>query len=157
MPTDSTSQHQQERSSSQEGPSGRRKRESRAGTRSVSMLSPAQLERKRANDREAQRTIRQRTREHIENLEKQVSELSEHKEHLDEALQQNAALETEIEHLKQQLAAVTQQLQYTRSHSLESTTEPIPCPARSREDDSFLQSSTYTDLAIHSYTSRDDR
>jgi len=52
-----------------------KKRASRAGTRSVTTLSAAQLERKRANDREAQRAIRQRTKDHIENLERSVSDL----------------------------------------------------------------------------------
>lgn len=52
-----------------------KKRASRAGTRSVSTLSTAQLERKRANDREAQRAIRQRTKDHIDSLERTVSEL----------------------------------------------------------------------------------
>ena len=56
--------------------SGPRRRPSRAGTRSVTTLTAAQLERKRANDREAQRAIRQRTKDHIEQLERQVAELS---------------------------------------------------------------------------------
>lgn len=38
-------------------------------------MSAAQLERKRANDREAQRAIRQRTKDHIENLEKSITDL----------------------------------------------------------------------------------
>ncbi|KAK5170908.1 uncharacterized protein LTR77_004052 [Saxophila tyrrhenica] len=54
---------------------GSKKRASRAGTRSVSTLSAAQLERKRANDREAQRAIRQRTKDHIEHLERNISDL----------------------------------------------------------------------------------
>ncbi|KAF4548708.1 Hypothetical protein D9617_26g079230 [Elsinoe fawcettii] len=65
-------------SESESKPSGSgsqpRKRASRAGTRSVSNLSAAQLERKRANDREAQRAIRQRTKDHIESLERKVAE-----------------------------------------------------------------------------------
>jgi len=52
-----------------------RRRASRAGTRSVSTLSAVQLERKRANDREAQRAIRQRTKENTERLEKRVTDL----------------------------------------------------------------------------------
>ncbi|KAK5134594.1 hypothetical protein LTR08_006250 [Meristemomyces frigidus] len=56
------------------GSSGK-KRASRAGTRSVNTLSAAQLERKRANDREAQRAIRQRTKDHIDNLEKSINDL----------------------------------------------------------------------------------
>ncbi|KAK3937411.1 hypothetical protein QBC46DRAFT_411179 [Diplogelasinospora grovesii] len=47
----------------------------RKGTRSVSTLTPVQLARKRANDREAQRAIRARTKEHIERLEREVQEL----------------------------------------------------------------------------------
>lgn len=50
----------------------RRRRPSRAGTRSVTTLSTAQLERKRANDREAQRAIRARTKEHIDQLTQQL-------------------------------------------------------------------------------------
>lgn len=53
-----------------------KKRPSRAGTRSVSTLTAAQLERKRANDREAQRAIRQRTKDHIESLERRIAELT---------------------------------------------------------------------------------
>lgn len=56
---------------------GVRRRASRAGTRSVSTLTAAQLERKRANDREAQRAIRQRTKENTERLERRVADLEE--------------------------------------------------------------------------------
>ena len=56
--------------------SGGKKRPSRAGTRSVTTLTAAQLERKRANDREAQRAIRQRTKDHIDTLERQVRDLT---------------------------------------------------------------------------------
>jgi hypothetical protein len=84
-----------------------RKRDSRAGTRKVTSLTAVQLERKRANDREAQRTIRQRTREHIENLEHQVAELSAKGEQMDQVIQRNAALEAEIAHLRQQLTIMS--------------------------------------------------
>ena len=112
MPFDGSSSQQASSHSGQDGSGGRRRRESRAGTRSVSTLSAAQLERKRANDREAQRTIRQRNREHIESLERQVAQLTAKKEQLDSALQQNAVLEAEIERLKRQLATVNHQLRY---------------------------------------------
>ena len=112
MPFDSSSSHQAPNRASQDGGASRRKRESRAGTRSVSTLSAAQLERKRANDREAQRTIRQRNREHIESLERQVAQLTARKEQLDSALQRNAVMEAEIERLKRQLASVNHQLRY---------------------------------------------
>jgi hypothetical protein len=60
----------------QSTPGGSKKRPSRAGTRSVTTLTAAQLERKRANDREAQRAIRQRTKDHIDTLERQVRDLT---------------------------------------------------------------------------------
>ncbi|KAJ6120938.1 hypothetical protein N7523_005218 [Penicillium sp. IBT 18751x] len=87
-----------------------KRRESRSGTRKVSHLSAEQLERKRANDREAQRSIRQRTKEHIEQLEHQVSilqarvaELQPRSERFDELVQENVALQNEVNRLKQQL------------------------------------------------------
>jgi len=82
------------------------------GPRSVCSLSDAQLERKRANDREAQRIIRKRTREHIENLERQVAELSEEK---DQALQHNSELETQIATLQQQVTHMALLLQGRQS------------------------------------------
>jgi len=96
-------------------PTSQRPPDPRVGTRSVNTLSDAQLERKRANDREAQRIIRQRTREHIENLERQVAELSDQKEQLNKALRQNAELEAQIAHLQQQLADMALLLQYRHS------------------------------------------
>lgn len=64
-----------ESESRQTSSSAGKKRASRAGTRSVTSLSTAQLERKRANDREAQRAIRQRTKDHIDHLERNISDL----------------------------------------------------------------------------------
>ncbi|KAJ5167297.1 uncharacterized protein N7482_006078 [Penicillium canariense] len=98
-----------------------RKRESRSGTRKVSSLSAEQLERKRANDREAQRSIRQRTKEHIEQLEKQVAMLQTQvkemrpRSELDDVLRQNAVLQEEIRRLKHQLAGYTGQQGFTGS------------------------------------------
>lgn len=80
---------------------------SRAGTRSVSTLNAEQLARKRANDREAQRAIRQRTREHIERLENRIKELSENSPESDSALEamqrRNAELEEELRQLRKTL------------------------------------------------------
>ncbi|PWY92032.1 hypothetical protein BO70DRAFT_1046 [Aspergillus heteromorphus CBS 117.55] len=86
-----------------------KKRESRAGARKVTSLSAEQLERKRANDREAQRTIRQRTKEHIERLEHQVAELKAKGDRFDDVVRQNAALEHEIRALRHQLAMTGRQ------------------------------------------------
>lgn len=100
--------------SSKDGGQPKKRGESRPGIRRVSSLSAEQLERKRANDREAQRLIRQRTKEHIEGLEKQVSslqaqvaEMRPRSEQYNELLQQNAALQDEVSRLKHQLASLT--------------------------------------------------
>jgi hypothetical protein len=92
-----------------------KKRPSRAGTRSVTTLTAAQLERKRANDREAQRAIRQRTKDHIEQLERQVRDLTtqldtngsgkmmEVLRRNDELEQENAVLRARLSHAVQAL------------------------------------------------------
>ncbi|KAK4891322.1 hypothetical protein LTR27_010125 [Elasticomyces elasticus] len=89
------------------GGSTGKKRASRAGTRSVTTLSASQLERKRANDREAQRAIRQRTKEHIETLEKTVSDLRGSQESNEKIVavtqQRNRDLEDEIAYLRSKL------------------------------------------------------
>lgn len=81
---------------------------SRGGKRSVTHLSKAQLARKRANDREAQRNIRQRTKEHIENLERKVKELEEQggrSSSMERVLKRNKELEDEVEKLRAQISA----------------------------------------------------
>ncbi|KAI0019273.1 hypothetical protein F4780DRAFT_457583 [Xylariomycetidae sp. FL0641] len=72
-------------------------------TRSVSTLTPSQLARKRANDREAQRAIRARTKEHIENLEREIEQLrARHSrdETVQDLLRRNKALEDELHRLR---------------------------------------------------------
>lgn len=89
-------------------------KESRPGIRKVTSLSAEQLERKRANDRLAQRSIRQRTKEHIESLEGQISmlqaqvaEMRSQSEGYVELLQRNTALQDEVSRLRHQLASLT--------------------------------------------------
>ncbi|KAJ6110973.1 hypothetical protein N7486_003208 [Penicillium sp. IBT 16267x] len=101
-------------SSSKQRGSGK-KRESQPGPRNVSTMSAEKLERKRAHDREAQRSIRQRTKENIEqlenenaNLRSQVAEMQPLYDRYEELLQQNVALEEEVRGLKRQLAAFTE-------------------------------------------------
>ena len=84
-----------------------KRRESRSGARKVTSLTAEQLDRKRANDREAQRTIRQRTKEHIESLEHEVVELRAKTERFDQVLRHNAALDEEVRRLRHQLAVIT--------------------------------------------------
>ncbi|KAK4174406.1 hypothetical protein QBC36DRAFT_41979 [Triangularia setosa] len=78
----------------------------RKGTRSVSTLTPTQLARKRANDREAQRAIRARTKEHIERLEKELEEykrLQSRDETINQLKMRNNALEREVFNLREEL------------------------------------------------------
>ena len=92
---------------------GAKRRPSRAGTRSVTTLTQAQLERKRANDREAQRAIRQRTKDHIEGLEKKIRELTANQDtnsstKMMELMRRNEELEAENAVLRARLShAVT--------------------------------------------------
>lgn len=71
-------------------------------TRIASTLSPAQLARKRANDRESQRAIRARTKEHISRLEQQVYELRSRDSNraVQELLRCNESLENEVRRLR---------------------------------------------------------
>nr|XP_036584933.1 uncharacterized protein CTRU02_04902 [Colletotrichum truncatum]KAF6794701.1 hypothetical protein CTRU02_04902 [Colletotrichum truncatum] len=80
----------------------------RKGTRSVSTLTPSQLARKRANDREAQRAIRARTKEHIERLERELEELKSERNRdqsqtVQELLRKNKALEEELFKLRESM------------------------------------------------------
>ncbi|KAF2218218.1 hypothetical protein BDZ85DRAFT_116847 [Elsinoe ampelina] len=126
-------------SESESKPSGSssqpRKRASRAGTRSVSNLSAAQLERKRANDREAQRAIRLRTKEHIESLERKVAEYTGISEQRDRVLAANQARVRELE----------QENAYLRSRvGNDAFLMQLPSNSESRPTDSALGHSAQT-------------
>ncbi|KAI1826061.1 hypothetical protein F4861DRAFT_132270 [Xylaria intraflava] len=82
----------------------------RKAIRSVSTLTPSQLARKRANDREAQRAIRARTKEHIENLEREIDELRSQQSRdqtVQDLLGRNRALEDEVRRLRDSLGIRT--------------------------------------------------
>ncbi|KAI2630160.1 hypothetical protein GGS21DRAFT_218547 [Xylaria nigripes] len=82
----------------------------RKAIRSVSTLTPSQLARKRANDREAQRAIRARTKEHIENLEREIDELRSQQNRdqtVQDLLGRNRALEDEVRRLRDSLGIRT--------------------------------------------------
>ncbi|KAH8586997.1 hypothetical protein B0O99DRAFT_40589 [Bisporella sp. PMI_857] len=83
-----------------------RKKGARGGKRAVTHLSKAQLARKRANDREAQRNIRARIKAHIETLKKRVEELeaSGRSGSVERIIKRNEQLEVEVEGLRAQLA-----------------------------------------------------
>ncbi|EXM14542.1 hypothetical protein V3481_012092 [Fusarium oxysporum f. sp. vasinfectum] len=76
----------------------------RNNNRRVSTLTPEQLARKRANDREAQRAIRIRTKEYIERLERELAELKSNQSRdqtIQDLLRRNTAIERELIRLKE--------------------------------------------------------
>ena len=76
--------------------------------RGVANLTPEQLSKKRANDREAQRAIRERTKGQIENLERRIQELTSQQPYkeLQHALRQKELVETENEEIKKRLHTI---------------------------------------------------
>lgn len=92
---------------------GRKRKLNSNSARGVANLTPEQLAKKRANDRQAQRAIRERTKAHIDLLEQQVRDLSSQKPYLDlqAALKQNEAVQVENRELKQGLKAVLEIIQ----------------------------------------------
>lgn len=83
------------------------------GSRGVANLTPDQLAKKRANDREAQRAIRERTKTQIEGLERRIQELTSQQpyQELQHALRQKDVIEIENEAIKKRLATAVSILQ----------------------------------------------
>ncbi|KAH9812962.1 hypothetical protein Tdes44962_MAKER05728 [Teratosphaeria destructans] len=87
-------------------PNGRKRKATGApGSRGVANLTPEQLAKKRANDREAQRAIRERTKQTIENLEARIRDLESQQPYQelqrveaerDRALRENEDLRTKL-------------------------------------------------------------
>lgn len=87
--------------------SSKKRRTSTSG-RGVANLTPEQLNKKRANDREAQRAIRERTRGQIESLERKIQELTSQQpyQELQHVLRQKERVEAENEEIKKSLNSV---------------------------------------------------
>ena len=78
----------------------------RTAIRSVTNLTPQQLARKRANDRESQRALRARTKQRIDGLQREINELHSQttRDHVvQELLQENERLESELRELRKTL------------------------------------------------------
>ena len=86
---------------------------STTGSRGVANLTPDQLAKKRANDREAQRAIRERTKGQIEGLERRIQELTSQQPYveLQHAVRQKEMVEAENEEIKRRLNSVLAILQ----------------------------------------------
>lgn len=86
---------------------------STSGSRGVANLTPDQLAKKRANDREAQRAIRERTKTQIDGLESKIRELTSQQpyQELQHALHQKELVEAENDEIKHRLNSVLNILQ----------------------------------------------
>lgn len=86
---------------------GRKRKLNSTSARGVANLTPDQLAKKRANDRQAQRAIRERNKTHVDALEQQIRDLSSQKPYLDlqAALQHNERIRSENRELRQGLKA----------------------------------------------------
>jgi hypothetical protein len=85
-----------------------KKRRTGTGSRGVASLTPDQLAKKRANDREAQRAIRERTKNQIESLEKKIRDLTSQQpyQELQHVLREKELVEAENADIKKRLASV---------------------------------------------------
>jgi hypothetical protein len=86
----------------------KRRKAQGASSRGVANLTPDQLAKKRANDREAQRAIRERTKNQIEGLERKIRELTSQQpyQELQHVLRQKEAVEVENAEIRKRLASV---------------------------------------------------
>ena len=105
LPPSTNAQANKKRRSSNTGPN--------PGSRGVANLTPEQLAKKRANDREAQRAIRERTKGQIETLEKKIQELTSQQpyQELQHAVRQKELVEAENKEIKKRLASALSILQ----------------------------------------------
>lgn len=87
---------------------GKKRRTSTSGSRGVANLTPDQLAKKRANDREAQRAIRERTKGQIEALERKIQDLTSQQPYQDlqHIIKQKEAVEAENEDIRRRLTSV---------------------------------------------------
>ncbi|KAH8677434.1 hypothetical protein BX600DRAFT_430782 [Xylariales sp. PMI_506] len=90
-----------------------KKRKTGPSSRGVANLTPEQLAKKRANDREAQRAIRERTKNQIENLENKIKELTSQQPYveLQAVIRAKEAVEAELADLKGRMASIMSLIQ----------------------------------------------
>ena len=88
--------------------SNKKRRASTSISRGIASLTPEQLAKKRANDREAQRAIRERTKQQIESLEREIQELKSQQPYRDlqQIIRQKEAVEAENADIKKHLALI---------------------------------------------------
>jgi TolA-binding protein len=88
--------------------SNKRRKTGPGASRGVASLTPEQLAKKRANDREAQRAIRERTKSQIETLEKRIQDLTSQQpyQELQAVIRQKEAIQAENDDIRRRLESV---------------------------------------------------
>jgi uncharacterized coiled-coil protein SlyX len=108
---------------------GRKRKADGTSSRGVANLTPEQLAKKRANDREAQRAIRERTKNTIENLERRIKELESQQpfQELQNAIRVKDAVLAENEELKRRMQGILALLTpLAQSQGLNGASRPVP-------------------------------
>jgi hypothetical protein len=98
----------------------KRKATGAPGSRGVANLTPEQLAKKRANDREAQRAIRERTKNHIESLEARIKELESQQpfQELQRVLAERDAALAEVHELRAKIDTISQVISPQQAQSI---------------------------------------
>ncbi|OCL06057.1 hypothetical protein AOQ84DRAFT_321991, partial [Glonium stellatum] len=106
--SDDTPNDTAQSSSTAAAPGKKRRISTNPSSRGVANLTPEQLARKRANDREAQRAIRERTKNQIDRLNNRIRELESQQPYheLQIALRQKEAIQAENEDIRKRLTSV---------------------------------------------------
>ncbi|KKY24578.1 putative bzip transcription factor [Diplodia seriata] len=111
-------------------PAAKRRRTSgQPSSRGVANLTPEQLARKRQNDREAQRAIRERTKQQIERLNGRIRELESQQPYheLQMALRAKEAVQAENDDIRRRLSSVMSLIQpILGTHGLNGTPLQLP-------------------------------
>lgn len=94
-------------------PASKRRRTGGTSSRGVANLTPEQLARKRANDREAQRAIRERTKNQIDRLNQRIRDLESQQPYhdLQVVLREKEAIQAENTDIRKRLESVVSIIQ----------------------------------------------
>lgn len=94
-------------------PGSRKRKGLSTSSRGVHSLTPEQLAKKRANDREAQRAIRERTKKQIETLETKIRELESQQpyQELQTVIRQKNIIQAENEEIRKRLSSIVALIQ----------------------------------------------
>lgn len=98
---------------SSQQPAQKRRRTGATSSRGVANLTPEQLARKRANDREAQRAIRERTKNQIDRLNQRIRELESQQPYhdLQIVIREKEAVQAENADIRKRLESVVSIIQ----------------------------------------------